>query len=185
MEECGASGHIGLCDYLAGVFHDDPVIRLLPAFSRMADAVTALMDFVAERLRAGSDVSLSLIASRAEAPVLCSELAAAAAAWVRTGGAVIRHVEAAHRFAAAFPNADPTHCLRALLRHHELYGGGLRWFVLRGDRVEPRAPQRGVSSRYRFRLWSLARLAAQCGEISEMPLALRAGEAELAEAGDE
>ena len=70
-----------------------------------------------------------------------------------------------------------------------MYGGGLRWFVLRNDRVEPCTPWRGGSSRYRFRLWSLCRLAAQCGVLRDMPIALRedaeAEEDETAEAANE
>jgi hypothetical protein len=64
-------------------------------------------------------------------------------------------------------------CIGALLRHHEFYGGGLRWFVLRNGRIEPRTPVRIGSSRYRFRLWSLCRLATQCGVLRNMPPALR------------
>ncbi len=69
-------------------------------------------------------------------------------------------------------SAEPIECLRALLQHHEDYGGGLRWFVLRNGRVEPQTPWRGGSSRYRFRLWSLCRLASQCGVLPGMPRAL-------------
>jgi hypothetical protein len=64
-------------------------------------------------------------------------------------------------------------CLSELLNHHEVYGGGLRWFVLRNGRIEPRMPPRAGSSRYRFRLWSLCRLATQCGVLRTMPPALR------------
>jgi hypothetical protein len=40
--------------------------------------------------------------------------------------------------------------------------------------IEPRTPWRGGSSRYRFRLWSLCRLATQCGVLPDMPRALLA-----------
>jgi len=59
------------------------------------------------------------------------------------------------------------------LQHHEVHGGGLRWFVLRDQQIEPRAPPGAGPSRYRFRLWSLCRLAAQSGVLRSMPLALR------------
>ena len=85
----------------------------------------------------------------------------------------LRHIETAHRFASAITNARPIECLRALLQHHEVYGGGLRWFVLRNGGVEPRTPPRAGSSRYRFRLWSLCRLATQCGVLRNMPLCIR------------
>jgi hypothetical protein len=73
-------------------------------------------------------------------------------------------------------------CLSSLIDYHERYGGGLRWFVLRNGRVEPRTPSRIGSSGYRFRLWSLCRLATQCGVLHKMPAALRRNnEAEMAE----
>ena len=84
-----------------------------------------------------------------------------------------RHIDAADRFALAIPEARPIDILRALLGHHARYGGGLRWFVLRDDQIELGTPWRGGSSLYRFRLWSLCRLAAQCGVIRGMPIALR------------
>jgi hypothetical protein len=70
------------------------------------------------------------------------------------------------------PGPRPADCLRALLQYHEVHGGGLRWFVLRDGKIEPRTPPRAVSSRYRFRLWSLCRLAVQCGVLKKMPEAL-------------
>jgi len=85
----------------------------------------------------------------------------------------LRHIETADRFACAIPSAQPEDCIGALLRYHEFYGGGLRWFVLRNGRIEPRTPLRTGSSRYRFRLRSLCRLATQCGVLRTMPPALR------------
>ena len=86
----------------------------------------------------------------------------------------VRHIEAAHRFARHHSEGpEPSTAYDRLLQHHEMHGGGLRWFVLRNGCVEPRTPPRAGSSRYRFRLWSLCRLAAQCGVLRTMPLALR------------
>ena len=114
---------------------------------------------------------------------------AAAQEWRKDTQMQLRHIETAHRFASAIPSARPIECLRALLQHHELYGGGLRWFVLRNGWVEPRTPWRGGSSRYRFRLWSLCRLATQCGVLSDMPRAcsgmIEAEEDETSEAANE
>jgi hypothetical protein len=62
--------------------------------------------------------------------------------------------------------------LRKVLEHHHVYGGGLRWFVLHDNQIELRTPMRGGASQYRFRLWSLCRLAAQCGALRNMPRAL-------------
>jgi hypothetical protein len=103
-------------------------------------------------------------------------LAAAAKEWTKRAEMQLRHIDTAHHFALAFPSAQPMACLSALLQHHEAHGGGLRWFVLRNGRVEPRTPSRTGSSGYRFRLWSLCRLAAQCGVLHGMPAALRAND---------
>ena len=113
---------------------------------------------------------------------------AAAQEWLKGAEMQLRHIETAHRFASAIPSAQPIECLRALLQYHEMYGGGLRWFVLRNGRVEPRTPPLAGSSRYRFRLWSLCRLATQCGVLRNMPPAIRdddSGEDETLEAADE
>ena len=48
----------------------------------------------------------------------------------------------------------------------------MKWFVLRNDEVIARTNPHGNSSRYRFRLWPLCRLATQCGVIGSMPSAL-------------
>jgi len=53
--------------------------------------------------------------------------------------------------------------------------------VLRNGHVEPRLPPLTNASGYRFRLWSLCRLATQCGVIRDMPAGLREEDEELAE----
>lgn len=173
VAKAAASDHAAVCEHLGGVFDGNPAIALLPRFSRLADAGMAAMDLVAGVLRTESRVALSDVAAAPRAAEVCNELVAAAEAW-RTGPATrIRHIDTAHQFAAMVPSGRPMPCLRALLEYHELHGGGLRWFVLRDGKVEPRTPPRGQSSRYRFRLWSLCRLAAQCGVLRGMPGALR------------
>lgn len=100
----------------------------------------------------------------------------------------IRHIETAHRFAKAIKSARPIECLSDVLQHHERYGGGLRWFVLHNALVEPRTPPRAGSSLYRFRLWSVCRLATQCGVLDNMPSAIQedgSAEDEALEADDE
>jgi hypothetical protein len=183
------SEHIELCNHLAHVFRTDRTITLLPRFSRLADAGMAAMDLIAEALNKDGRVALTDVAKIPSAATICKELVAAAREWRRNAGMQqLRHIETAHRFAGAFPNAQPAECLRALLAHHERYGGGLRWFALRNGRIEPRTPPRAGSSRYRFRLWSLCRLATQCGVLRYMPLALRGDEVEEdenSEAADE
>lgn len=167
-----ATDHIGVCEHLGHVFAGDRKIRLLPCFSRLADAGMAAMDLIAKQMTNKIRLKLADVAALPKAASICDELMVAAQEWRKNPEMQIRHIETAHRFASAIPSATPLRCLRALLEHHERYGGGLRWFVVRDGWVEPRTPWRGLSSRYRFRLWSLCRLAAQCGVLSEMPRAL-------------
>ena len=168
-----AQSHIEICEHLASAFPSDPIISLLPRFSRLADAGMAAMDLIADALRGKNSVTLTEIVSRPEANAVCKELIESAQAWQNVAEYQIRHIETAHRFAKEIASAQPSACLRTLLHHHELYGGGLRWFVLRNGSVEPRTPpQQSGSSSYGFRLWSLCRLAIQCGVLKTMPHAL-------------
>jgi hypothetical protein len=189
VQRASATDHIEVCEHLSRVFASDPTMKLLSRFSRLADAGMAAMDLVAKPLGRKPRVTLADVAARPAAGAVCEELMAAAQEWRKNGEMQLRHIEKAHRFARAIPSARPNDCLRALLQHHEVYGGGLRWFVLRDGKVETRTPPRAVSSRYRFRLWSLCRLATQCGVLRNMPSALRgeeeAEEDETSEAADE
>jgi hypothetical protein len=186
--KAGAIDHAAICEHLGQAFSEDRTIAILPRFSRLADAGMAAMDLVAEALRKSSQVALSDVAAGAAAGEVCEELMAAAQTWRASAEMQVRHIETAHRFAVAITSARPMECLRALLEHHEIYGGGLRWFVLRNGKLEPRTPPGGGSSRYRFRLWSLCRLGVQCGVLRGMPAALlddEADEDELLEDADE
>ena len=164
-----AQSHLEICEHLSHKFADNETIKLLPLFSRLADAGIEAMDFIARSLVTSDKptVPLKNIASAPEAKGLCKKLFQAASSWKRNhGGLQLRHIGSAHRFANAFQTDDPYGCLSALLDHHEFSGGGLRWFVLRNGNVEPRStPQGRASSRYRFRFWPLCRLAAQCGVV--------------------
>lgn len=175
IRKANASNHLELCKYLSNEFRADAVIARLYDFSRLADAGIAAMIHVAGVLGGKSYVALNEAALHKDAAAICKELLASAQAWHKGTEMQLRHIEAAHRFAGAITatNGQPIECLRALLHHHETYGGGLRWCVLRNGRVEPKTPPRGMASRYGFRLWSLCRLAAQCGVIPTMPAALR------------
>jgi hypothetical protein len=181
IAKSGAIDHIGICEHLASVFDGDRTLAVLPHFSRLADAGMAAMELIARGMMRDGSVALADIASLSSAKPVCNDLMAAAKEWRDKAAMQIRHIEAAHRFANAIPSARPIECLGALLHYHERYGGGLRWFVLRNGRVEPRTPSRSGSSDYRFRLWSLCRLAVQCGVMGNMPSPLR-GEDEAQEA---
>lgn len=168
-----ATDHLQLCEHLAEEFSSDQTIALLPRFSRLADAGMAAMDFIAQELHGKPRLTLDHLASRPEAHKICRELKDAAAHWLHGRMASLPHIETANFFARKFSNARPSECLCALLNYHDTYGGGLRWFVLRDSIIEPRTPPGSGSSRYRFRLWSLCRLAAQCGVLRAMPAVLR------------
>jgi hypothetical protein len=185
VEKASARDHIEVCEHLGRVFPDDPIFALLPHFSRLADAGMAAMDFVAASLQKESRVKLADVAALPSAGLICEELMAAAQEWRKRAQMQLRHIDTAHYFAGAISSPSPIECLGALLDHHERYGGGLRWFVVRNGWVEPRTPARGGSSRYRFRLWSLCRLATQCGVLADMaPALLGDDEAKEDETGD-
>lgn len=172
VHKASANTHIELCKHLGTVF-DDPTIKLLPHFSRLADAGMEAMDLIAEELSNCNDIELADLATHPRATSVCKELMAAAEEWRKTSKVKLRHIESANDFANAIKNAQSIDCFRDLIKHHEANGGGLRWFVLQGDRIELRTPSRIGSSRYRFRLSSLCRLATQCGVISTMPSAFK------------
>ena len=64
--------------------------------------------------------------------------------------------------------------LHDIVSYHEVRGGGRRWFRIdEKGLVRPASVLRDQGgSPYRFRLFSLARLALQCGVIPNMPKAL-------------
>jgi hypothetical protein len=177
IKKSSATSHLELCKHLSAVFNDEPVIAQLYRFSRLADAGMAAMDLIAETLRDKPYISLKEVVQHKNAVSVCKELKAAALAWGKVSGFQIRHIEKADNFAAAVTSENPFECLQSLLRHHETNGGGLRWFVLRNGRVEPRTTPTRTASRYGFRFWSLCRLATQCGVIKTMPIAALRDEA--------
>ncbi len=187
--KASARADIEVCEHLGRTFAAESTFALLPRFSRLADAGMVAMELVANALQNDIQLKLADVAALPAAISICNELMTAAQEWRKDAQLQLRHIESAHRFASAMTSADPIECLRALLEHHELYGGGLRWFVLRNGVIEPRTPWRGGSSRYRFRLWSLCRLATQCGVLADMPRALfaedEAGEEDASEIANE
>lgn len=173
ITKSNAATHIEACEYLAAAFAHDPVIEALPRFSRLADAGMEAMDLIARVLGSNPFVQLVDIAKHPDAKAVSKTLFDAARAWEKGVNPQLRHIDSAVRFAGAITSAKPAECFRALLNHHESYGGGLRWFVQKDDRVEPRSPASLGAARYRFRLWTLCRLAVQCGVVRTTPLAIR------------
>jgi hypothetical protein len=173
LSNSDAADHQEAVNHLADSMTDNEVVQLLPLFACLADAGMEVMDAISAMLRKKPVVKLSELVKRPEIQMHCQQLIAAAEAWTkRKNRGTVRHLDAANKFAAAFPGAATRECLIALIRHHEQRGGGLKWFVLRNDEVIARTNPHGNSSRYRFRLWPLCRLATQCGVIGSMPSAL-------------
>ena len=190
IQKAAAADHFEVCDRLGAAFHTDVTIEALPRFTRLADAGMEAMDLIATAIGNKSSVALRDVAAHFDAVAVCSELRSAAEAWRGAGAMQTRHVEQALRFASAITTQHPLKCLQAVIEHHEIHGGGLRWFVLRAGKVEARSRPRAGSSRYRFRLWSLCRLGTQCGVLRSMPTALRRedeteDEDDMAEGGDD
>jgi hypothetical protein len=179
--KASARDHIEVCEHLGRAFANENTFALLPRFSQLADAGMAVMELIANSVQNDIRVKLADVAAIPKAMSICNKLMVAAQEWRKDAQFQLRHIELAHRFASAITSDRPIECLHALLQHHEMYGGGLRWFVLRNGVIEPRTPWRGGSSRYRFRLWSLCRLASQCGVLPSMPRALLADD----EAGED
>lgn len=179
LAKSGATEHASLCQYLSQQFRSDPTIARLATFSHLADAGLEAMNYINDALKREPKVALAEVARGSMAKEVCKVLQAAAQAWlaVQAGSAAqatsLRHADTADRFAQTMAaSVMPLDCFRQLLRHHETYGGGLRWFVLRDAHVEARTLSKGEASRYGFRLWALCRLAVQCGVLTKMPKAL-------------
>lgn len=173
LSNSNAANHQEAVEHLAHEMKDNEIVQLLPSFACLADAGMELMDAISMSLRKKPSIGISELARRSEIRKHCQQLIAASKAWAtRKKGVSVRHLDTADKFAARFPGAATRESLIALLGHHEQHGGGLRWFVLRNDEVVARTNPQGNSSRYRFRLWPLCRLATQCGVIRSMPSAL-------------
>lgn len=192
LSKSRAGDHLQICEELAAVLRsesDGPQIAMLPAFSRLADAGMDVMDAISgtlARSKSGPGLSVAQLAAEPAVQSSCAELASAAKAWLVSPRTSLRHIESADRLASTVVGINTREQLQQLIQHHVTFGGGVRWFAQRGDLLEPLLrPFEQRSARYRFRLWPLARMAAQSGETSGMPPALRADERALMEDDDE
>ena len=172
LEKIKATDHLSVCRALRSKFPTDPIIDLLPQFSRLADAGIDAMDLIATALADQPSITLKAVAEHPDAKSVCDELIDASRAWLARSDIPLSHIETADLFAGAMTNKKPVECLTAVLQHHEQHGGGLHWFFLNGKRIEPLTPPSNGASRYRFRLASLSRLALQSGLIHKVPDAL-------------
>jgi hypothetical protein len=178
-----ASDHAALCEEIALALADHPsgqAIALLPSFTRFADAaLDTLLEMWASFFQKGSQEPAILLRDLARNPGIAEPLDAAvtqAKAWLqarRTKDAILLPLGQVDSLATRLTAPDrqkATDQIAALVEHHMIDGGGLRWMALQNDRVVPTAPTRYLDATpYRFRLWQLCRLAIQCGVIEHMP----------------
>jgi len=167
--KASAGDHAEVCEHLARAFTEVPAIRLLPFFTRLADAGVDAMNSIAAELHGERDRLLTDISQARSVRDAMDRLSQEADRWRQARIEDVPHVHTVARFAETVRAASTTDRVRVLLEYHELHGGGLRWFVVRDHRVEPRMRPRAGSARYRFRLWALCRLAVQSGVLRRMP----------------
>ncbi len=178
------SSHSELCDVLVSApalqgITEFPALRFLSSFTRLADAGMEVVRELWSGIRASDDPagpSVASLVGESELQKKVRGLAAAAKHWNGLRGTNVFDwsSNATALAQAVVLGGSPERVVRALIRHHETYGGGLRWFRLHQGRVEPLLPENEMpASDYRFRLWPLARLAAQCG-IANMHAVLEA-----------
>lgn len=172
LARSGAASHHACCEALAGAFKDVPAITLMPDLLALTDAAMDVMDRVAELIRGTTGQTLKKLQADTECKRRLSDLTEASKQWLCLADCGLKHRGRADRLAQAIYDIPAPDRLRSLILHHQLNGGGLRWFILQGDSVVPNAPPTGNSSRYGFRLWALNRIAVQCGVVKSMPKGL-------------
>lgn len=170
----GASSHADLCDVLANSKSlskqiEPKSLASLPAFTRFADASMHVVREVWNEIKPYYRNSKDAPTVAKLAVDLCSSLEnirETAAVWLKSRDRlVLPHVRVVTELAKTMKVATtPIDQLQALARHHEVYGGGRRWFREQAGKMIPLVADTGIAaSDYRFRLRSLSRLAAQCG----------------------
>jgi hypothetical protein len=149
-------------------------LEMLPHFSDLADAGVNAMDSIWQQLADGPRQPLKKVAVGAEAEL--EDLQRCAAKWQKLKRPNLPGGHNVDALAASIARAkSDLERVVALLHHHELLGGGLRWVSLepKGTHLVRVAPERLTqTARYRFRLYPLARLARQCGLIDRVAPAL-------------
>lgn len=194
-ERSTAKTHAALCrDIAAGIRgvgrEQREMLRRVELFTRLADSGVDAMESVWEVLTArdakapavrvddlarhpGSRDALDLLVGRAER-------------WKDAGGGGGRDVLSgvdALAGALATRRATRVDALRALAEHHVKCGTGRRWFRLVDGKIALESRHAGgMAARYRFRLWSLGRLAWQLGITRDLPRALGGADERDAEA---
>jgi hypothetical protein len=171
-----AGSHADLCDALAKSAErfnlPEPhgqALRTLPAFSRFADAAMRAMRQLWKEINQNKEKQAPDIQKLANTAELSKKLSLAHDAGIGWLDGPTResfpHYQVMTKLAEAMRAArTPLDQLRALANHHYEHGGGRRWFHEKDGMLAPLVPDTGIAaSDYRFRLYALSRLAAQCG----------------------
>jgi hypothetical protein len=177
-----AKSHEDLCVALAGSSEmskrlEPASLAPLPAFTGFADAAMHAMRRLWREVNHDGAKQAPPIEKVARAPDLRSsldQLRKAGDTWLRTPGrSRFPREDVVTRLAETMRRAtSPLVQLRALASHHQVYGGGRRWFREQSGKLVPLVADTGIAaSDYRFRLQPLCRLASQCG-VANMNSAL-------------
>ena len=167
-----ADSHAGLVDALASsdtlakMLSTPGALAPLPAFTRFADAAMYAMRSLWHEMKDEKTPAIGKVADRLQKGLESAH--DAGIEWLKVSVGIrdaFRHGAVVTQLAQAMRDArTPLDQLCALMAHHQAHGGGLRWFREQDGKIVPLAPYRGVTrSDYRFRLYPLSRLAAQCG----------------------
>lgn len=172
-----AQGHHDLCLELAQrlrLKEGGEQLTIMPHFSSLADAGVDAMDCIWRQLADEPRRPIKKVVAGAEAEL--AHLRFSAAKWQKLKRPSLRGGENVNKLAEAITRANTdAERAEALIHHHQLLGGGLRWVRIEPNRthVVRVAPERLTEpARYRFRLYALGRLATQCGVIDRVAPAL-------------
>ena len=179
-----AQSHADVCDVLASSSAlsakiEPASLAPLPSFTRFADAAMHAMRTLWNEINLDGEKQTPTVEKLARSPGLrdrLERLGQAATAWLRAPGrSTFPHESVVTRLAEdVLAAATTAKQVRALSKHHQEQGGGLRWFREQAGMMVPLVPDTGIAATdYRFRLRPLARLAAQCG-VANMNQALDA-----------
>lgn len=189
-----AQSHAQLCEVLADSTElakklKTDAVKLLPAFSRFADAAMHAMRGLWDEINGDGETqapSVEKLAGSATLKVRFELLRTMAEAW-RPSPGLSDHPQWRNVTQLAEEMRKAATCseqIRVLSRHHNDNGGGRRWFREEFGKLVPLLADTGIAaSDYRFRLRALCLLASQCG-VAKMGAALDAM-AQEAEGGEE
>jgi hypothetical protein len=183
MDASKAGAHYALCHELERKLGRDThgALDRLGSFARLADAGLDVMNAIWTQLGAAEVRKVPALrprefAEHEDARERSREFVKAAKAWQREKSAFRPEWALAHELAALAieHQRDPGRLIGALVEFHEKNGGGRRWFrVDEEGLVRPASILRDQEgSPYRYRLFSVARLAMQCKVIDRLPKAL-------------